>query len=1111
MPLSLTTWLRMLSTPEPPSAMPLNLTVRTWLAAEARSWLTAWMTEERGPNGKWVAGLGSSPTLASATERLQSVVRPADFSHAAWLATTTRVADRLRGDPAFLALVQAQGVTQSGDTVASFVRSIDVAWGSSAVRDPLLLAIHMAVHDVFGTPITPTDGATTFTRPLDTTALHDAEALYQQHRAAFHAYVQAQHAETQAYFAAHGYHPGETVTLFRGLSWQHLPDGVRPGGHTMRTTMLPLSSWTSNLAIARRFGQGRTGAAGAIVATTIPVEQIFSLAATGMGASTESEVVTIGHPSISHVLAWRQADQVRALASVNALMQFFAEAGTQRAALPTLFLDTADQVDWLHMAQTRLTIAAILRADTATLHALLRPQTTRAFPLHMVMPIRLANGRFDGSYGLGGGTPPPTPADHIPHDMSAFAHMTVTHQGKYGTTYQDTAGHLFHVAKAPDLATAHNEVGAFKVYEAAGAIPGLDIPHTAVLQDPNGDAYIIKQLDPAFQPQTGNYWGTSASSKARVDAKMLLGVDMLLGNRAVLGPNGTSFDNVRVDTAPNMGGKVMRMSARGAMALAGNGKPHSAWQPGAAWTEPWTLRQRMPKNGTTSSLPPAHSIFGKITDPQMGMMLAHLAATLDLHKVDAAWTQMGMSAAQRQANLAVLQDRLHTQLPQILQQLKYTGQGAPVAAAKPPPAPKVPTERALREAELKAEILQEHATQFRQSNTPVVAPYYMSPKMAVNHVARVQKQIQQAQAKADAAKATFDQMRTRYETAKNTTYDSKTASKTHDATIKLAWNKTATGKVLLGYAQQYGLAFVASRFFTNPQVTPTTTHATVRNIPFIDTKKVTAPGKATAKTPQGTSGTVGQVLQQILGYQTMQGVLAGTVPVTAGAQRTAGDDQFMKEMNKEAGFDGLPHLVNEAQMNFFTQSGEIEMFRGCNHGPRGEAFQSGEFYAGVGIHGNGTYTAGVTKTQTPIQAIQTAQGYTRLSSYQWSSTDPDPGVIFRLVAKGDAKLSTERALEAASKKFTAEINRLYQGRINAAATRADKQAQMQERDRLLAVFSDTGRVGLLLGYDGYYCTGADYYVMLNRTAMRVQGRMYSPTTILQDFPKDARIPPSQTG
>jgi hypothetical protein len=190
--------------------------------------------------------------------------------------------------------------------------------------------------------------------------------------------------------------------------------------------------------------------------------------------------------------------------------------------------------------------------------------------------------------------------------------------------------------------------------------------------------------------------------------------------------------------------------------------------------------------------------------------------------------------------------------------------------------------------------------------------------------------------------------------------------------------------------------------------------------------------------------------------------VTGTKSDTFGAQTHIGPhgDEQLAAIAKKQGFDAKPDVVSEKDMDQLVATGKhTEVFRGVQDGgPKSakaiqEQFRHGDYYAGLGVKGNGTYT-----TRSREQAMGLAGG--------------DRKALLRLGLRPQAKVVQYADLKAEHKAF---YDRLPQG---SAARR---------------VFSDPGTYAAARGYDaiqvvhrtnsGRLLDTPDYFVILNRSAV----------------------------
>jgi hypothetical protein len=187
-------------------------------------------------------------------------------------------------------------------------------------------------------------------------------------------------------------------------------------------------------------------------------------------------------------------------------------------------------------------------------------------------------------------------------------------------------------------------------------------------------------------------------------------------------------------------------------------------------------------------------------------------------------------------------------------------------------------------------------------------------------------------------------------------------------------------------------------------------------------------------------------------------------------KRSGGDyegDPFLRELNKIQGYDGLPHVVDDDVLSEYVNAGEIELYRGMYTPTRaasrdlnvtevvydtedGRAFsdhyRDGDFFAGLGVYGNGTYSAYGEGART------TASGYA------------SGGEMVRMTLKADARVIEYDDL------LRLQNEPAFIGQFDAGE---------------LANMGDAGRFATALGYDAIDVSQRGYMVVLNRTATRV--------------------------
>ena len=158
---------------------------------------------------------------------------------------------------------------------------------------------------------------------------------------------------------------------------------------------------------------------------------------------------------------------------------------------------------------------------------------------------------------------------------------------------------------------------------------------------------------------------------------------------------------------------------------------------------------------------------------------------------------------------------------------------------------------------------------------------------------------------------------------------------------------------------------------------------------------------------------------------------------------------------EQQGFNALPKLVTSEEAQSLESSGWTRLYRGVASGEPErtamfiESFEKGDFYAGYGIFGNGTYTSTVR---------QTAMDY---------SGGRESGVM-ELLLNPKARVIDYNDLE----NLRAEFNKA------------------RHNDSMDYLQSDLGRFAAMSGYDairvrsaGFDVAGEDYLVILNRSSL----------------------------
>jgi len=169
------------------------------------------------------------------------------------------------------------------------------------------------------------------------------------------------------------------------------------------------------------------------------------------------------------------------------------------------------------------------------------------------------------------------------------------------------------------------------------------------------------------------------------------------------------------------------------------------------------------------------------------------------------------------------------------------------------------------------------------------------------------------------------------------------------------------------------------------------------------------------------------------------------------------------------GFDGKPTIMNTAAFDAYVKGGATELMRGVSSETFAEQFKSGAYFAGEGIVGNGTYTA----YGDGMSAV--AQRYASLGAAAYG----DMGAVLRLALAPDANVISLQDADSG-----------YQQWARATSIALDNEENQSQRSLLKGadnLVHDQGTWAALQGYDAIRVEYNNFYIVLNRTAVAVDG------------------------
>jgi hypothetical protein len=162
---------------------------------------------------------------------------------------------------------------------------------------------------------------------------------------------------------------------------------------------------------------------------------------------------------------------------------------------------------------------------------------------------------------------------------------------------------------------------------------------------------------------------------------------------------------------------------------------------------------------------------------------------------------------------------------------------------------------------------------------------------------------------------------------------------------------------------------------------------------------------------------------------------------------------YTRAVIQEQGFDGLPHVVGSRELDQYVLGGEVELFRGVTDARFAEQLRSGDFFVGRGGILDGLFAAA------GRAALAIAREYAARGD----------GTVIRMTLKRGARVIDAAVLEAEA--------------------RADSHSVGGRAELAYLLYTQLGAYAAYRGFDAVHIVDfpdTDHYVVLNRTALRVQ-------------------------
>ncbi len=129
-------------------------------------------------------------------------------------------------------------------------------------------------------------------------------------------------------------------------------------------------------------------------------------------------------------------------------------------------------------------------------------------------------------------------------------------------------------------------------------------------------------------------------------------------------------------------------------------------------------------------------------------------------------------------------------------------------------------------------------------------------------------------------------------------------------------------------------------------------------------------------------------------------------------------DNILKQLYKDSGFDALPQIKTETNMDNLARSGKVMLARGLSGASANtfaDQFRKGDYFVGNGIYGNGTYvghSGGISRDGLTFHAKSSTTSQRRAWSDVWKHNYiVQNGATLRMALTDDAKVVTGKQMK----------------------------------------------------------------------------------------------------
>jgi phage gp29-like protein len=215
-----------------------------------------------------------------------------------------------------------------------------------------------------------------------------------------------------------------------------------------------------------------------------------------------------------------------------------------------------------------------------------------------------------------------------------------------------------------------------------------------------------------------------------------------------------------------------------------------------------------------------------------------------------------------------------------------------------------------------------------------------------------------------------------------------------------------------------------------------------------------------------------------------------------GAGNSSSEDHLLKHLYSELGYDAKPEVLKKKDIDNYLANGETAAYRAigstqARFKKHFDNFKTGDYFAGHGVYGHGTYVA----------AAQSSSDRDRVSASA-SASGYGSGLMRMTLKQGSTVVSAQKA-ETDTDNFERAIAQHARNKRKTITGQDLQDFNDKYRRAKAVIFGDngppSGRFGVLSGWDAISLKGTayndDYMVLLNRGAVRIQGtkhQKYAP-------------------